>query len=283
VIITKGLSSVTVDQPYYGYKVVVTPKISRVEIGGTNNISFYDYGSEFDQWVLEVPTNILTKTQQTAFESFISSDIRRGTVVTMSALDGFYPSTPLYGYTGSFGVIFLPDKFGHGKQQDKPYLYWSSKYTALISTRPSAVTVDYTSDNGHFRIGSVDNLRCLQYHADSTRKSAIGYSTQFKTLSATSITTVDLKSDSDVFETKFELELSGKACAAIVKYFLIDRNLDDIEIEVPANTWLFGVGIGESDGSGTFKVHITNEDFEFDHFEFNRWRVTINARYYETV
>lgn len=262
---TKGYDYISVKVPYYQYTSILTMGLhySKTNTG----YKIYDDGSPYDIRRCDINTMLLSASDQDLMYSFFS-DIDKGrgnnVVLSLGSDSGFFPFLPDKGDSGDFICSVI--NYNPGQAQLKPFLQHSNTLSIIMVYAPS-YTPGSTESEGSLQIGTLTTLRPVQTFPNVTSELSI-----IREVSRGGIvSSVDIGSSADSFETDLNIDLRPGNAAALITYLQSTRS-GDISIVTPANSWLFGI---EGGSSGTYSCKLLSNEIKMTHENFNLFKTTL--------
>lgn len=228
-----------------------------------------DDGSTFDVRVCEIPTWLLSSTDQLALDTFFSDpDIGRGNnfKLDLGTASGFFPFGTDKGDSSIFTCSLL--EYDRKGAQLNPYLQHHNSLKLVYVSGPVDAYTPHTAEiEGSLSIGTVTTLKPVQSFPQVVQEQSI-----IREVSRGGVcTSVDLGLLGDLVESDLDLELRPGNCAALITYLLSARN-GDIPIVTPGNTFLFG---NQNYGGGTYTTKLLTPEIKITHDRFNLFKTRL--------
>ena len=258
-----GNSSVTIDNPLYGYATEIKLAFDVTRLIG--RYAHADYGPEFDHRTLSASTHWRNESDMVLLAAFLRDN--RGTEITLSLgadPTGFFPFGPDLGDKGDFTVHL--DEYVSGGVLDMPFRHFAPELRLKLKSAPAYVLPDPVTE-GAFSVGGI-NFRWPQNGVAPTTRNG---RTHVYTRSGAQYG-LDLGTGADVHEVAFTLEGGAENIGRFLHSVGLPGRTDDVVISVPEHYWLFGP---ENDSAGAYKTRLITSILSVTHDRFNRFSVPV--------
>jgi hypothetical protein len=227
-----------------------------------------DDGAAYDQRYCSIPTWLLDPTDQYELAEFFNNLTKgRGNTFTLGlgTASGFFPFGVDKGDTGNF----VCSVFQHTKSGPtfSPYRYHGNAFVFYLVTAP-AYSAAAAETEGTLSIGTVTTLRHPQVLPRSAHEQSI-----IRAVSRGGVvSSVDLGSTVDTYETEIELRMKRGNTAALLTYLTGTGRGGDITVVSPTNSYLFGI---DQSSAGTYATKLLTPTIIVKHTAENVFMSTL--------
>lgn len=274
VTFTKGIYSITVDNPILGYTAAVKLPLWFSE-RANGMVGVHDAGVQYNNRICDCVFQLNATDTLALVEFFNNPGKGRGNEVSMvlPSGNGWYPFAPDFGDIGTFTVKVMNLK--QGKQLMEPMRWFETSLQIVMITPPTIVNPFPTPvDYGTIQIGTVTALRYPETLFDSLHIMSINE----RVLFGGGVGAIDLGPTGDSYRVTFTLNAARQKMAELINYFAVTlRDTDNktyltTTITTTDNQFIYGV---EKSGSGAYTSLLLTKDLIITHEAYNLFSVDL--------
>jgi hypothetical protein len=264
-IITYGITSLTVANPIWGYKSTIKTAM-RIAKRADGTYSIYDPGYEYDIYTCTCKTFLHVLDMAQMIDIFLDVTKGRGQQITITPGVGFFPFGPYRGDAGPFDVKILNVKqsttVGH------PEDYVECELSFVFTGVWPYYAVSCPLPEGELTIATLGGLRWP--NSQPKLSNEYGFSTQIT--HGPNAYIIDHTASMDCWGTDLSLVLNENNMAALQNVMLSTFRGTVKNIVPPANTYLLGV---ENSSTGTYAMNWIDGTLEIVHETHNRFSTSL--------